>query len=369
MISIVILNTRLRLRRVLGIRRECLLLLFRLFLPALAPLLRCLVLSLLLRLLRLVLLFLSAVPVKKRFALFLLPLFPPPAAAAAAVFCVTCLTCLTSEPSLSRAPANASRTSRSNTAPFCALNRFPATVLWALGEQSANTPVSYVELRNDAFLWCAAPSQYPWSAAATTNFVTKKRELFNADHAHSSVQPGTNTTNVNGASFSLASVRTRSIVSATRRITPLTNGGFTCAGAAFEGAGVGEFEEIPSRAERRVDVRKRRTKAFRVVAVQWGRERLERHARGGAKRRENARPDAGLKAVPLDGLVPEQKREQTRVERAASGVVFRSRGVRLTRARLRLLLRVQRTGGGVFVVRVRMIRIGAVRTNAPSPRL
>ena len=140
-------------------------------------------------------------------------------------------------------------------------------------------------------------------------------------------------------------------------------------GAAFEGAGVGEFEEIPSRAERRVDVRKRRTKTFRVVAVQWGRERLERHARGGAKRRENARPDAGLKAVPLDGLVPEQKREQTRVERAAFPRVVPARGVRLTRARLRLLLRVQRTGGGVFVVRVRMIRIGAVRTNAPSPRL
>ena len=208
MISIVILNTRLRLRRVLGIRRECLLLLFRLFLPALAPLLRCLVLSLLLRLLRLVLLFLSVKCfLEKRFALFLLVALPARAlrgAAAAAVFCVTCLTCLTSEPSLSRAPANASRTSRSNTAPFCALNRFPATGALALGEQSANTPVSYVELRNDAFLWCAAPSQYPWSAAATTNFVTKKRELFNADHAHSSVQPGTNTTNVNGAAFSAA---------------------------------------------------------------------------------------------------------------------------------------------------------------------
>ena len=181
-------------------------------------------------------------PLKSALRFFFSSLFPPRAAASAAVFCVTCLTI---EPSLSRAPANASRTSRSNTAPFCALNRFPATVLWALGEQSANTPVSYVELRNDAFLWCAAPSQYPWSAAATTNFVTKKRELFNADHAHSSVQPGTNTTNVNGASFSLASVRTRSIVSATRRITPLTNGGFTCAAPRLKAPASASLKKSP----------------------------------------------------------------------------------------------------------------------------
>ena len=45
----------------------------------------------------------------------------------------------------------------------------PAFVSTARFDCSTNTPVSYTDVLYVFFRWCAAPSQYPWSVAATTN--------------------------------------------------------------------------------------------------------------------------------------------------------------------------------------------------------
>ena len=104
----------------------------------------------------------------------------------------------------------------------------PTRVALALRLISANTPVSYVDARNASLRlrWCAAPSAYAWSAAATTNRRTTKGLRRNRSHIGSSLHPGTNATNARGWSRASASRSASSIRSTIASIVAPTNGGF-----------------------------------------------------------------------------------------------------------------------------------------------
>ena len=97
----------------------------------------------------------------------------------------------------------------------------------ALRDCSTNTPVSYTDVRYAHFRWCAAPSRYPWSEAATTNEFRVCVEPVSLRHADVSVHPGTNTTNVNGESASSAAFNAVAMASYASDMTSDTNGGLT----------------------------------------------------------------------------------------------------------------------------------------------
>eukprot|EP00965_Chrysotila_dentata_P012750 421079-Pleurochrysis_carterae.AAC.2 len=79
--------------------------------------------------------------------------------------------------------------------------------------------------------WCDAPSQKPWSAAATSTLARKKREAESAAKAAPSSQPGRNTTKESACSPDAAAASSSApIFSAAASMIAWTNGGF----AAYE---------------------------------------------------------------------------------------------------------------------------------------